>query len=73
MARLRDEIDRKAAAGEALSFPINVSEPGIFKVRYFFGDEFEIISFPRTPNRTVYFQIVDYGKTAEAPLEREWR
>jgi hypothetical protein len=73
MDRLRGEIDRKTAAGEALSFPINVSESGAFKVRYFFGEEFEIVSLPRTATMSVYFQLVGYGKTTDRPPEKNLR
>ena len=42
LARLRVKITEAEAAGEALDYPIPVPEFAPLKVRYYFGDDFDI-------------------------------
>ncbi len=56
MARLRESLTRTLASGGSLSYPIAVREPGILKAKYFFGDEFEVITRFAVRD-SVYFEL----------------
>lgn len=65
MAILAEEIDEKRTQGISLDFPIPVPERGNPKVRFFFGDDFEIIRKRDVPG--VYFELVGEGQTPFTP------
>lgn len=67
METLRAQIDSDRAAGRPLDFPIPVMEPGRFRVRYFFGDEFRIVRTRRRRDGGAYYQLVEEGSTPHKP------
>ena len=65
--RLRSEIDARLAAGQDLTFPIAVREPGLLKVRFFFGDDFEIVAVPQDRYPKVSYLLVAERGTPSYP------
>lgn len=65
METLKYELATDRAAGKPYRFPIPITERGIFKVRYFFGDDFKIVR--RRPVEDIYYWLTRQGYTSTEP------
>ncbi|RMF83122.1 MAG: hypothetical protein D6744_05310 [Planctomycetota bacterium] len=65
------DLQTKRAAGESLQFPIDLPQLGNTRVRYFFGDEYEIVRVTGKPG--VAYQLLGFGKTPHDPPRRPFQ
>jgi hypothetical protein len=63
MERLRHDLSAARAAGEIPRYPIPVTEPGVYKVIYYFGDDFRIQSVAGSQD-VFYLLYPKVGETA---------
>ena len=68
MEILSREIDAARRAGQPLAFPIRVREPGEMRVRYFFGDSFEIVRARDPDDPRLRYLLIGEGRTPSAPV-----
>ncbi|MBW2290850.1 MAG: sulfatase-like hydrolase/transferase [Deltaproteobacteria bacterium] len=67
IARLKIELDAKRGRGETIEYPIRVPTRGFFMVRYYFGDEYEIVETPGNANRGFRYLLIGEGSTPHMP------
>lgn len=60
--KLHRQIEGARSAGRPLRFPIPVRDPDMLRVRFFFGDDFEIARDPRA-----FYLLVREGQTPHDP------
>ncbi len=65
--RLHAELSARRAAGEAIAFPVPVTEPGKLRVRYYFGDDYEIVRVAQPARDGAFFSLVAEGQTPYDP------
>jgi hypothetical protein len=65
--RLHAQLSARRAAGEAIAFPVPVTEPGKLRVRYYFGDDYEIERVARPAQEGAFFTLVAEGQTPYDP------
>ena len=66
--RLKQEIDTKQTRGESLLFPIGVPTRDFYTVRFYFGNDFEIVETPKQPGREFRYLLAGEGRTSLKPL-----
>ena len=64
LAQLRVKITEAEAAGEALDYPIPVPEFAPLKVRYYFGDDFDIKVMPQDGRLSFFLYPKDNPRPA---------
>ena len=67
MEQLRHDLDRLRAEGRPIDFPVPVTEPGKLRVRYWFGDDFEIVRARQAGREGAFFFLVGEGSTPGDP------
>lgn len=72
LERLHDELAEKRARGEPIDFPVAVTDAGKARVRYYFGDEYDIVRLPdvRRERDGAFFELVGEGSTPHDPRRR---
>ena len=67
MAQLREQIDRERAAGRPVPLPIEIRERGLWRARYYFARDFQVLMRTRdgTAREGVQFLLTE---KPDAPL-----
>ena len=66
MESIKISLDRKIAQDQSIIFPVEINENGTLRVRYYFGDNYDIVKGPFT-DREAYFLLLGHGQTGKIP------
>ena len=64
------DLQLRRAAGEPIEFPVDLPQLGNTRVRYFFGDDYEIVRATGQPG--VVYQLIGAGKTPHDPPRQRY-